>query len=251
MVDGAAVQEFCHFGIEFRGGKSGLEHVGQNQHLLFVLNLRAACHEVEGDVKGGGVGVVGVVDERAVADALDDLQAHGDRLQTFHSTCNFLCTEVQTEQDGEAVDAVHRGGFVGEGNGHGGFRTVEAIGDSCAALQGFHRGDEEGGTRIPARPRQTFPAQQRGGDTLIDHGVIGAIDQDLCVLEERKFLVAFFFDRLEVLLVGRTDVGHDANRRLDDGTQGCHLTGLRDAGFEDANLAVFSQETDAERHAHL
>ena len=58
----------------------------------------AATHEVEGNVEGVDVGVVGVVDERAAVVAFLHLQTHGNWLKVGHTVGKLLGGEAESQR---------------------------------------------------------------------------------------------------------------------------------------------------------
>ena len=47
------------------------------------------------------------------------------------------------------------------------------------------------------------------------------------------------------------NIGHYADAGLNNGAQSGHLTGLRDAGFENAQLCLRVEQTNGQRNAYL
>ncbi len=88
-------------------------------------------------------------------------------------------------------------------------------------------------------------------DDAADQFVVGVVDDGLGVVEEDELLAAFLLHRLEVLLMGGTEVGQHGDGRLNDVAQGQHLTWLTDAGFEDTHLRVGVHEPHGEGHTNL
>ena len=105
-VYAAVVHLFGHLRVQFGGWQARLEHVGEDEHLALVLHLGPAVKEVEGYLQRRGVGVVGVVDEGAVAHALYHLEPHGHRLEPGHTGRDVGGRKAHVEQHGQAVDAV-------------------------------------------------------------------------------------------------------------------------------------------------
>ena len=248
----AARHHLRHLPVEFIGGQSRLEEVREDERFLFPLHFRAAVHEVQGNVERGHVGVVRVVDDRAVAHPLNHLEAHGHRLQALHAPCDFPGRQLEIEADGEAVDAVADRRLVGEGDFEGPFLLlIIYIGDARGSLQLLDGGNEERALRVHFRPRQHLRLVARPGEAVRGERVVGTADHHLRVLEEAQLFVAFFLHGRKVLLVGRADVRHHADGRLYDGTERLHLVGLGDARLEDAHLRVLRELPHAERHPHL
>ena len=77
---------------------AALENIAEDERALATLVVGAATHEVEGNVEGVDVGVVGVVDERAAVVAFLHLQAHGDWLKVGHTVGKLLGGEAESQR---------------------------------------------------------------------------------------------------------------------------------------------------------
>ena len=70
-------------------------------------------------------------------------------------------------------------------------------------------------------------------------------------MEQLHLLHTFLLHRAEILLVGGTQRGKDADGGLDDVGKRCHLIGLADACLEESHLRVFVEEPDREGDTNL
>ena len=77
---------------------AALENVAEDERALATLVVGAATHEVEGNVEGVDVGVVGVVDERAAVVAFLHLQTHGNWLKVGHTVGKLLGGEAESQR---------------------------------------------------------------------------------------------------------------------------------------------------------
>ena len=85
----------------------------------------------------------------------------------------------------------------------------------------------------------------------MDFLVVGAVYEDVAVGEELKLLGYFLLAGEEVLIVGLTDVGEDADGGIDDAAEVLHLASFGNAGLEDGKLVAVVHLPDGERHAYL
>ena len=77
---------------------AALENIAEDERALATLVVGAATHEVEGNVEGVDVGVVGVVDERAAVVAFLHLQTHGNWLKVGHTVGKLLGGEAESQR---------------------------------------------------------------------------------------------------------------------------------------------------------
>ena len=87
-----------HLGIEGVFVLAALENIAEDERALATLVVGAATHEVEGNVEGVDVGVVGVVDERAAVVAFLHLQTHGNWLKVGHTVGKLLGGEAESQR---------------------------------------------------------------------------------------------------------------------------------------------------------
>ena len=151
----------------------------------------------------------------------------------------------------EQVAAVLDRRLVGKGQLHGVLRLLIYIGEVRALFEGCDVADVERCVGVHHRPAEALAAKSHLLHTLAHEGVVAVEDKGLCIAEKAEFLPALLLDAGKVLLMGRTDIGHDAEGRLDDGAQGFHLTRLGDARFKQARLALLVEEPHAEGHTDL
>lgn len=106
-------------------------------------------------------------------------------------------------------------------------------------------------------PRSSLPdknhlaVEARLLQALHHQGIVVADHHRLGILEEAHLLQALLAHRREVLLMGRSQRGEDAQRGLDDVVQGLHLALLADASLEDAHLRMLVEQPYRQRHTHL
>ena len=111
LVDTPFHTKAVDLSIEGRVGHTTLVDVAQDE---CAPHARPASHEVEGDVQRVDVGIIGVVDELATADALFDLQTHSHRLQPRHAVGQLLSRESQIQGHGSTGEGAGQRGLVEE-----------------------------------------------------------------------------------------------------------------------------------------
>ena len=247
----AAVHQLGHTTIERRCILPRLQDVGQDERALQPLGLRAPVLEVEGYVERAQVAVITIVDQQAAVLAFLHLQTHGHRLQPRHPFLDLLRRKHQVEASRQAVQRVLDGSIVDERQRKLVVHVQIAVGYQRAVVLLLHLRDEERPFGVLTAPRYLARGKQRLGHAVADEFVVAVVDQHVAVLEERQLLHALLLQRIEVLLMGASDVGQDADGRLDDGFQRPHFARFGDARLEDGQLVVRPHLPDGQRYTDL
>ena len=116
--------EVAHLSIESLWRRARLENIAEDEGLLRGLTT---LHEVEGDVEGVDVTIVGVVDEDTAALTFLHLEAHGDGLKTGHTLGQLLRTESKMQSDRRTGDGILDRSLVDERNLKGMLLTLPNI----------------------------------------------------------------------------------------------------------------------------
>ena len=170
--------------------------------------------------------------------AVDHLKAGVDRAQRGHAGRDVGRSDAREKRHGESVQGIlnvtlggERYGGLAVGSGRS-----PAISYGCDTVVSFDRCDlERGVRRVTACPGYAFrPFGERGCYEVI----VGAIHHVAASFHKLSLLAAFLFDRAEITAVGGSDVGEDANPRLDYFFQPGHFAGLRYSGLDYCGLGV-------------
>ena len=101
------------------------------------------------------------------------------------------------------------------------------------------------------RPGNFTRAEAHLVERLRHHGIVAIVDDGFGTAKERQFLLAFFLQRREPLLMRFSHVGENPHRRLHDGFELFHLAALRDAHLDDSQLGLLVDFPHRERHSYL
>ena len=184
--------------------------------------------------------------------ALFHFKAHSHRLKVCHPLVYTFCRKTESEAYGKAGDGVFHRRLVDKRQRVGlAFTFIIYIGDFRFASALVYTTDIQGGVGVFLRPRH-MPARVVSGSHAAGYRrVVGRIYYHVGVVEELQLLLHLFVERVEVLLMGRTDIGYHAHRGLDDVAQGRHLARLADSRLEDAHLGLLTEEPYGEGHSYL
>ena len=81
--------------------------------------------------------------------------------------------------------------------------------------------------------------------------IITIIDDSFCIMEKNDLLTTLSLQRLEILLMRRTQISKHGYRWLNNVTKSKHLARLTDTSFKDTNLSLLVHQPDRQRHTYL
>ena len=205
LADTSLQAEVGHLGIERLRRGACLKDVAEHKRLVQALPYRrilAPLHEVEGDVEGVDVAVVGVVDEDAAALALLHLESHGDGFEAGHPLCQLCRRQPQVQGHSRTGDGVLDAGFVDKGYRIAVLLVLPDIGNPSRGRNGGCTLDEEGHVLVTLRPGDLLALVLHPADATTHDVVVGTVDHRLGVVHQFQLLHALLLHRSEVLLMG-------------------------------------------------
>ena len=166
-----------------------------------------------------------------------------------------LCRrQTKTQGDGRTGNGILNTGLIDKGNTECVLLTFEDVTDQrhiLITLAFPHLLHKHRRLLITPGPGDFFALILHTTDATAHDIIVGTIDHRLCVMHQFQFLHAFLLHRTEVLLMGRSKTGQYADGRLDDVTQGKHLTRLTDTCLEDTHLCLFVEQPHGKGHTDL
>ena len=217
-----------------------------------TLVVGTAAHEIEGNIKGIDVGVVTIIDQGTTMLTFLHLQSHRYWLQERHSLIDILGRETELTRDDGTDDGVGDRSLINERKRIAVFLTFIYIGDDGEVVLLLDVLDEERSLSILLRPIEFLALIVVVlAHHLAHYLIITIIDDGLSIMEEDDLLTALRLQRLEVFLMGRTQVSKHGDGRLDDVTKSKHLARLTDTSLEDTHLGLLVHQPDRQRHTYL
>ena len=250
-VDLAGLQERCHFLVERFFIAPALQDIGQDHRPLRVLLL--LTDEIQRDRQRAEIGIIAVVDDRTIVDAILQLQAHRHRAEVLHAFRNRFLAEADDQQHGPAVNGILDGRIVGKRNADAyepvlpdtlDLRIVVLTGDTTDLQIGFD---------LP-RPGETLAgriAEWQLSYRSMDLREISTIDQGVNGWEEPELLFHFLDPVLEIFVVRGADIGDQSDRRLNDRRQSGHFAGPGNTRFKDSQGVFGLHSPDRQGYADL
>ena len=205
LADTSLQAEVGHLGIERLRRGACLKDVAEHKRLVQALPYRrilAPLHEVEGDVEGVDVAVVGVVDEDAAALALLHLESHGDGFEAGHPLCQLCRRQPQVQGHSRTGDGVLDAGLVDEGYRIAVLLVLPDVGNPRRRRDGGCTLDEEGHVLVTLRPGDLLALVLHPADATTHDVVVGTVDHRLGVVHQFQLLHTLLLHRSEVLLMG-------------------------------------------------
>ena len=250
-VDAALLTEVAYLTIEFCLIHTHLLDITENQGATAPFVVRAAIHEIEGNIQRVDIRIVRVVDQRTATNTLLHFQAHGNRFQLRHTGIQILGTHTQIERYSRTSERALNRRLVDKGQMVGAARTFISIGDT--GLTGFcgNISNKQRCRLIFTAPPYLLSFITRTTDAAADCVIVTIVSNHLGSMEELELLHAFFLHRTEVTLVSGSQIGQYTDGGLDDIVQRRHLIWFADTGFEKSHLRLFIQQPNRERYAYL
>ena len=104
---------------------------------------------------------------------------------------------------------------------------------------------------LVAPPAYLLALVATAADAAAHQVIVGIVDDDLGVLEQRQLLHTLLLQRAEVLLMGGTQRCHHTDGGLDNVAQGLHLARLADTSLKESDLCLLVEQPHRQRHANL
>ena len=240
-----------HVGIEFVQRSAALIDVAQNECPPAPLMVGPSVHKVKSDVERVDVRVVRVVYQCASPLSFLYLQTHRHRLESPHAPVKNLRRKSQMQCHDRTRYGVSHRSLVYERQRVDTFLTFIYIMYCRGGILLFHRFYEERRVRVLFRPCQTLTIVVRSIHSVVHNCLVRAVDRCAGVVKKRHLLTAFCLLRLEVFLMGGTQIGNDAYGGLYYVAQREHLSRLAYTSLKQSHLRLLGHQPDRQRHAYL